>query len=155
MKTVEQVPSMWKQLCSDLNILKEDPWLIQSVVRFVFENLLTEYFRCKQVNPPGPRIDGEEKQFSRDELNALRYACGYVAQKILKKYENRKSKKADEFEMCLGQMAVAGDVTDFTMYSDVTSASIFFLLIIKSKSGTHTDQLSLVQQTDSTFHTVI
>ncbi len=33
--------------------------------------------------------------------------------------------------------------------------SIFFLLIIEAKSGTITDQLSPVQQTDFTFHTVI
>lgn len=44
----------------------------------------------------------EEKQFTHEELNALRYACGYVGFKLLKKYEKRSGKKADQFEMCLG-----------------------------------------------------
>lgn len=113
----EEVPSMWVQLCSNLNIVEKDPLLIQSVARLIFEDLLKEYFGCSEINVPGPRTVDAGSEFTKDELNALRYACGYVAHKLLKKYEKRKSEKSDQFEMCLGQMAVAGDSTDFTLYT--------------------------------------
>ena len=82
----EEVPSMWMQLCSNLNIVEKDPLLIQSVARLVFEDLLKEYFGCSEINLPGPRTADAGSEFTRDELNALRYACGYVAHKLLKKY---------------------------------------------------------------------
>ena len=56
------------------------------------------------------------------ELNALCYASGYVAMKLLKKYEKENSRKklgskAEQFEECLGNMAVADDETDYTQYT--------------------------------------
>ena len=54
-----------------------------------------------------------------DELNALRYACGYVPYALLKWYEKRSSNKYDEFIECLGEMAVHSDVgsEDFLSYT--------------------------------------
>ena len=58
---------------------------MQSVARLVFEDLLKEYFGCSET-----RTADAGSEFTRDELNALRYACGYVTHKLLKKYEKRK-----------------------------------------------------------------
>ena len=65
------------------------------------------------------RSEHQEIELSKDELNALRYACGYVALKLLKKYENKKDlgKKSEQFEMCLGNMAVTGEETNLTAYT--------------------------------------
>ncbi len=45
------------------------------------------------------------------------HACGYVALKLLRKYERKSGEKFDQFEMCLGEMAVLGEPTDFTQYT--------------------------------------
>ncbi len=43
-------------------------------------------------------------------LNAMRYACGYVPHKLLKKYEKRSGEKCGEkYTKCLGDMAVIGE----------------------------------------------
>ncbi len=44
---------------------------------------------------------------SSDELNVLRYVCGYVVRKLLKKYEKKSDNIASQ---CLGDLAVADDV---------------------------------------------
>ena len=61
----------------------------------------------------------QELQLTKDELNALQYASGYVTVKLLKKYEKEHSRrkfgaKAEQFEMCLGNMSIADEETDFT-----------------------------------------
>ena len=60
-------------------------------------------------------------QLSKDKLNALCYTSGYVPMKLLKRYEKKgererkkMGKKIDQFEICLGNMAVTSDETDFT-----------------------------------------
>ncbi len=45
---------------------------------------------------------------TKDEQNALRYACGYVAYSLLRKFEKIKGDKYCQFVTCLGQMAVPG-----------------------------------------------
>ncbi len=46
---------------------------------------------------------------TKDELNALRYACGYVAYSLLRKFKKREGAKYLQFVTCLGEMAVAGE----------------------------------------------
>ena len=110
----EQIPSLWKQFCSHVNFTDQDPLLIQSVIKYVFENMLEEYF-CSTPELPASRPT--EEQFTSEELNALRYACGYVAHKLLKKYEKRGGDKANQFEMCLSEMSVVGDSSDLLAYT--------------------------------------
>ena len=77
----------------------------------VYEQLLKEHFAVER--PPKGTV---EVQLSKDELNALCYASGYVPMKLLKKGERERKKmgKIDRFEMCLGNMAVASEDTNFT-----------------------------------------
>ena len=94
-----------------------------------------------------------EVQLSKDELNALRYASGYVPMKLLKKYEKkgemeRMGKKIDQFEMCLDNMAVASEETEFTQCSSewfhkvnrgglfpINDETLTFLLLLRKLHG--------------------
>lgn len=91
----------------------------QTVNVSLYEQLLRE--TCPAERSPTVSI---EAQLSKDELNALRYASGYVPAKLLKKYggkgereRKRLGNKLDQFEMCLGNMAVTNDNTDFIQYT--------------------------------------
>ena len=112
----EQIPSLWKQFGTKVNFTatEQDPLLIQSTIKYVFENMLKEYFGSTRAVPASRPAD---EQFTPDELNALRYACGYVPHKLLKKYEKRGDEKANQFEMCLSEMSVAGDSSDLLAYT--------------------------------------
>ena len=119
-QSVEQLPSKWKTLYTSLNIKGvADQLFDQTVNVVIYEELMKEHFvSCTGRSGPSRNCD-HEVQLSKDEMNALRYASGYVVRKILKKYEKehvrkRMGIKAEEFEMCLGNMAVAGDETEYT-----------------------------------------
>lgn len=43
---------------------------------------------------------------SKDELNALQFACGYIPQALLKRYEKCTGSKFDKFIECLWDMMV-------------------------------------------------
>ena len=115
--SVEQLSSKWKELYSTLGVLDLAESLFHQTVNLVvYEQLLKEHFAVEP--PPNGTV---EVQLSKDELNALRYASGYVPRKLLKRYEKKgererkkMGKKIDQFEMCLGNMAIASDETDFT-----------------------------------------
>ena len=120
-QSVEEFPSKWKKLYTSLSIEgMADQLFDQTVNVVVYEQLMKEYFvSCSGGPSRNSRDCDQEIQLSKDEMNALRYASGYVVMKILKKYEKehvrkRLGKKAEEFEMCLGNMAVAGDETEYT-----------------------------------------
>ena len=82
-------------------------------------NYLNNIYFWVEAQENSDRSEHQEMELSKDELNALRYACGYVAVKLLKKYEKKKDlgKKSEQFEMCLGNMAVTGEETNLTAYT--------------------------------------
>ena len=49
----------------------------------------------------------------------LQYACGYVPQHLLKKYQKRSGSKFNQFVQCLGQMTECADCEedDFLAYA--------------------------------------
>ena len=70
---------------------------------------------------------------NKDELNALRYASGYVPRKFLKKYEKKgekerkkTGKKIKQFKMRLGNMAVANEKTEFIVFKWMVSKGRHF-----------------------------
>ncbi len=75
------------QLCLNIETLGKDPLLIQSVARSLFEMLLKKQFGCD--TGPLTRAATVDVEFNKDELNALRYACGYVALKLKLLYGTR------------------------------------------------------------------
>ena len=60
--------------------------------------------------PVAPGLNAEEE-------NALRYVSGYVALKLMRKYQKDDSEKAIQFVECLSNMAVVGDESSFYNYT--------------------------------------
>ena len=60
----------------------------------------------------------EEKEpilcLSGDELNALRYAAGFVSHSLLKRFEKRKGEKFSRFITCLGVVGEGSDIRSYT-----------------------------------------
>ena len=94
-----------------------DQLLNQSVNTLHYEDILREYFSI----PKSVSEDSASQTFTKDELNAVRYASGYVPLTVLKMYERIKQhkceEKVDQVKTCLGNMAVAGTETNFTQYT--------------------------------------
>ena len=91
-QSVKELPSKWKELYAALNIVDMAENLFHSTVNItVYEQLLRE--TCPAQRSPMVSI---EAQLSKDELNALRYASGYVPMKILKKNEKKGRERKKE-----------------------------------------------------------
>ena len=82
---MEELPSKWKELYAALNMVDMAENLFHQTVNVsVYEQLLRE--TCPAERSPMVSI---EAQLSKDELNALRYASGYVP---MKKREREKER---------------------------------------------------------------
>ena len=60
----------------------------------------------EQIPPAAAQSHHVKEPLSKDELNALRYACGYIPHALLKKFKKRSGGKFDE---CLGNIAVQSE----------------------------------------------
>ena len=99
-----QLPSIWLSLAQC--VACQDNLLDQTVYQKVFESLLREHI--SSVSKPSSVT--RSISLSVDELNALRYASGFVVRQILKKYEKRSDEVADQFVVCLCHLSVEDDV---------------------------------------------
>lgn len=52
-----------------------------------------------------------------EEENAVRYASGYVALKVMRKFEKENTEKAAQFVNCVSQMALCGEESSFYAYT--------------------------------------
>ena len=78
----------------------QDNLFFQLVIDHVFEELVKKEFHTSST-PTAPR-----KSLTCDEQNIVRYASGYVAQRLLSKYKKEDSEKAAGFVECLSHMAM-------------------------------------------------
>ena len=92
---------LWKGFLSSIEVDYDNQLLQQSVNQKVFEIILPEQF--PSLTDHSPRV---QEPLSKDELNALQYACGYIPHALLKRYEKRTGSKFDKFTDCLGDVAV-------------------------------------------------
>ena len=107
-------PSLWINLMGKLDITVDDPLLEQSLYQEVFEIVAKEYFECSRSESiTTHKVDS----ISPDELNVLRYACGYVGRKLLKCYEKKHGDVAQQYVTCLNEMAVEREGTDLLVYT--------------------------------------
>ena len=108
-----EVPSIWGRFFASQGILHADQFFLQSVTQKLFEKLLLREFSADAASSSHPINDPSSEQahtsLTEDELNALRYACGYIPHNLLKKFQRRSGTKYDQFVECLGEMAVCGD----------------------------------------------
>ena len=112
-----QLPMVWERLLASLGLECDDDLLQQSTNQKLLEMIIPSEFSSPSLSQS--KKSTEDIQLSRDELNALRYACGYVPHALLKRYEKRTGSKYDGFIECLGSMAVQGDSAseDFLSYT--------------------------------------
>ena len=80
----------------------------QSVNEKLFEILLPKTTTNAERMASGTGEDLQTK-LSPSELNVLRYACGFVPYKLLRRFEKKDHCKYAKFVECLGDMAVDGD----------------------------------------------
>ena len=98
------MPGLWNHFLSAIEVDHDDQLLQQSVSQKLFEMILPEQFPSAADQTPHV-----QEPLGKDELNALRYACGYIPHALLKKYERRTGSKFDKFIECLGNMAVRSE----------------------------------------------
>lgn len=113
---ISELPPLWMALFSDLSLSTVCPLLIQCVNRNIFEEMIVEHFAesvaasCSNSATEAPTMNAEEE-------NALRYVSGYVALKLMRKYEKEEGEKAMQFVECLSNMAVTGEESGFYNYT--------------------------------------
>ena len=110
---------IWGRFLRALDIPYDDDLLQQSANKELFEIILQTQFSVSTCFQSCAATSIQSLEIPSDELNALRYACGYVPYALLKQYEKRSSNKYDEFIECLGEMAVRSEVgsEDFLSYT--------------------------------------
>ncbi len=118
---IDKLPSIWKKFLSSINIASDDPLLEQSVNQTLFEKLLVEHCKtfitASRKEPTAESDPDDTDAMSKDELNILQYAGGYVPHSLLKKYEKRTGPKYEQFVMCLGNMAVHSEHDNLLEYT--------------------------------------
>ena len=85
--SVSKLLISWKELFSVLRLPVARTVLLQSVNRPIFNALLKEKCTGKQQKLPKP------VSLLSEEENAIRYASGFIAFKLMKKFENKDSSK--------------------------------------------------------------
>ena len=98
----DKLHKLWKELLQQLKVIDDDPLLKQSVYTDLFALLVKNYFGSQATTSAAPSPTTE---LTSDEANTLRYACGYVARSILRKYETRNGDVYSQYVQCLGDMA--------------------------------------------------
>ena len=115
---LSQLPPIWNRLFLSIGMNSVCPLLLQSVNRRVFEGMLIDHLTSSHSSPSAetdaatclPLMNAEEE-------NALRYVSGYVALKLMRKYEKEDSARAAQFLECLSKMAVLGNESSFYDYT--------------------------------------
>ena len=72
---------------------------------------------CRSISIDQACKPQEQVHVTVDELNEMRYACGYVPHSLLKRFQVRSGEKYSQFVECLGNMAVTGEGGDLMSYT--------------------------------------
>ena len=89
--------------------------------RYIFNEVLLRHIT------PEHNIQSSAKayaQLSADEEAAVRYAGGFVAMKLKKKFIKVNNLKAKQFVECLSHMAIDGEETSFLDYTRVFTVAV-------------------------------
>ena len=112
---LKELPELWEGLYRKVCLPVGPACLLQSVNRQLFDTLMVEC--CTQISEPSMKAVNPTVSLGSEEENAIRYASGYVAMKLVKRYKKEGSKKAAQFVECLSNMAVNGDDSSFYAYT--------------------------------------
>ena len=108
------LPNLWKELFTGLSMPLLSPLSLQSVNRHLLNRTLLSVFGVAGKAASKERAPAT---MMSDEENAMRYASGYVAMKLLKHYKTGKGAKARQYVDCLSNMAVVGDDQSYYAYT--------------------------------------
>ena len=98
------LPTLWKEIACKLDIDISDPLLEQSLYQELFEMCVCEYFTSNCAS--NTSTQSTEELLTDDELNVMRYVCGYVIRTLVKRYEKKSGDVYTQYVECLGEFAV-------------------------------------------------
>ena len=119
---ITSLPQLWGDFLKSIDDLSHpiSPLLLQSVNLDIFQSLFIEHEKRETVATSSAAAELYSSVIlTKEETNAMRYACGFVPYRLLKKYEKKSDEKSVQFVECLGNMAVAGIETDLMDYTRV------------------------------------
>ena len=106
--SITTLKGLWRQLFTELEVATVQALTTQSVKRHLFNLLLLETKSSSSLSyETTPVVMGSEEE------NAVRYASGCVAMKLMKK----DTESAAQSVECLSHMAVEGEEDDFYAYT--------------------------------------
>ena len=109
--SITTLKDMWRQLFTELEVATVQALTTQSVNRHLFNLLLLETKSSSSLSYEiTPVVMGSEEE------NAVRYASGYVAMKLMKELMKKDTESAAQFVECLSHMAVEEEA-DFYAYT--------------------------------------
>ena len=108
----EALAVAWRECITSLGgNLAWSPFLPQCANRRVFNVFLVEHFSSSCTE------SSVELKMTAEDENALRYICGYVSLKLMRRFQQQTSTRATQFVNCLSGMAVAGRESSFSEYT--------------------------------------
>ncbi len=113
---INKLPSIWRTLSIGLKLPPVNAFQQQAVNRHLFENILIDAAKSRTTRSTIP-VQKPRLELTIEEDNAIRYASGYVAMKLLKKYQKKESDNAVHFVECLSNMASLGEESSFYDYT--------------------------------------
>ena len=85
------------------------------MMKYIHCLIVKEYF--SNLAPLQPQSSVSTAISFTDELNAMRYACGYIPHVLLKRYEVRDGNLFSQYVEYLGNMAIEGEGDDLLAYT--------------------------------------
>ena len=112
---IEKLPSVWKSLSQKIELPPVILLQQQSVNRHLFETISVDIARSSKPTRVAAKM--HFVQLSTEEDNAVRYASGFVAMKLVRKYRKMSTETAAQFVECLANMASSGDESSYYLYT--------------------------------------
>ena len=111
-----ELPRFWEKLLSEIHFRTSvDPLVPQTACQILFEDMIKSKFQEQRTKTRGG-LDSS-RVLTKDEQNIVRYASGYVAVSLLRRYKQQHGQKAASFVECLSHMAVDGPGDSFMDYT--------------------------------------
>ena len=110
----------WEVLFTQMGVSYQDPLLTQSVNNFVFENAFSQQFLTEGAAGRVSRVSATsiDHTTSADEMNALRYMCGFIPYKLLRKFGSSESGRCKALCRVLEQLRNSDASTSDTSTSE-------------------------------------
>ena len=111
---LEKLQLIWQTLSAGLELPPVNPFQQQAVNRHLFQRLVINAAKSRK---PAVASRKHRSQLTTEEDNAIRYASGYVAMKLLNKYRKLETANAVHFVECFSNMASLGEESSYYEYT--------------------------------------